>query len=324
VLAADDSAVNREVLSEALARLGIKVTLVENGRAAAEAAAASAFSLVFMDCSMPVMDGYQATRAIRAREAASGTGPVPIIALTAHVAGMHADAWREAGMNATLTKPFTLKSLGRCLEQWLDRSASAVRPDGYGTLKAASAHTPSQEPVAAPSSAAGGTLAAGQAPSVTDAIQDSAPVLDAAVLDEIRAMQDADDDLVGRIAGLYRLHAPAALDRLDTAVTEGSPDKIAETAHALKSLCRNIGAVRLGNRLNEIERNARSGTWHKEQCPLPTLAQELDLVLAGLPGPHASKLKRDTPDRAANAPGAGSGASASPGNARRNASRGAS
>ncbi len=124
ILAADDNAVNREVLAEALGRLGVKLTLVVDGQSAVAAASTGAFDLILMDCSMPGMDGYAATRAIRAREAEAGSSPVPIVALTAHVAGMHAGAWRDAGMNDTLSKPFTLKGLTACLKTWIMRIAA--------------------------------------------------------------------------------------------------------------------------------------------------------------------------------------------------------
>ncbi len=126
VLAADDSAVNREVLLEALGRLGVAAACVENGAEAVAAVEMGGFDLVFMDASMPVMDGFAATRAIRARELAAGSPPVPVIALTAHVVGSRALAWREAGMSDCITKPFTLKSIEACLDKWTVPAAVAA------------------------------------------------------------------------------------------------------------------------------------------------------------------------------------------------------
>ncbi|HEX8662412.1 MAG TPA: ATP-binding protein, partial [Beijerinckiaceae bacterium] len=124
VLVADDSAVNREVACEALSRLGIVPATVEDGRAAVEAVKAQPFDIVLMDGSMPDVDGFQATRLIRAHEAAAGVGRTPVVALTAHVVGAGAEAWREAGMDGVLHKPFTVAKLAECLARWVDPGAA--------------------------------------------------------------------------------------------------------------------------------------------------------------------------------------------------------
>lgn len=254
VLAADDSAVNREVLSEALARLGVKVTLVEDGRQAVEALRRRRFDLVFMDCSMPGMDGYAATRLIRSEEAERGGEHTPVVALTAHVAGNDADAWRKAGMDGYMTKPFTLKSMTACFERWA-------------------------KPAEVRRTAAGAEVAA---PVDADEASPGLMTLNAAALDEVRAMQAPGDDLVGRIAGLYRTHAPAALVNLSQVATEGESSALAEAAHAMKSLCRNIGAERLGAMLDVIERGARADHAPCSREQIAALEAELRHVLARL------------------------------------------
>jgi len=283
VLAADDVATNREVLSEALSRLGVKVTLVEDGQAAVRLAGRRRFDLILMDCSMPVMDGYQATRAIRDEETRSGLGPVPIVALTAHVAGAHANAWREAGMTATLSKPFTLASLRTCLERALGPRPA---PESHSDAPLATEVSGVAASPLPPASLAGLAPPAAADPA-------TAPVLDQAVLADILEMQAAGDDLVGRIADLYRLHAPPAMERLQRALETGDGVRIAETAHALKSLCRNIGAVRLGDVLHEVEGSARQGDVGGAHAAAARLDGQLDLVLDELarfaPGPEAAR-----------------------------------
>ncbi|MFY9292192.1 MAG: ATP-binding protein, partial [Methylorubrum rhodinum] len=116
VLVADDSAVNREVATEALSRLGVlNVTCVEDGAAAVSLSGSETFDLILMDGSMPVLDGFAAAAAIRAREAETGRARVPIVALTAHVVGDGALAWQAAGMDGMLAKPFTLAQLAAVL-----------------------------------------------------------------------------------------------------------------------------------------------------------------------------------------------------------------
>ena len=125
-LVADDNAVNREVALEALAQLNATVVTVENGREAVEAAAANGFDIIFMDGSMPVMDGFDAARAIRAAEANGAR--IPIVALTAHVVGAAAEEWRDAGMDAVVHKPFTVATLARTIEQLLPHLGAGAEP----------------------------------------------------------------------------------------------------------------------------------------------------------------------------------------------------
>ena len=226
VLAADDSPVNREVLMEALRRLDVEVVSVADGAAAVEALEHGAFDLVFMDGSMPVLDGFAATRIIRAREADQGRPPLPIIGLSAHVVGSRSAQWRDAGMSDFIAKPFTLASIRACLQRWLGGGGYVAVADACGVDR----------------SAAGTDL------------------VDPSVLDSIREMQSAEDDLVGRVVALYAEHAPELLRRLVVTVgTGGEPTATAAAAHALKSLCRNVGAVRVGEMCEVLEGRARSG-----------------------------------------------------------------
>jgi two-component system sensor histidine kinase BarA len=255
VLAADDTAVNREVLAEALERLGIRVTLVSDGEEAVEALRDATFDLVFMDCSMPVLDGYAATREIRKLEKAQGRAPAPIVALTAHVAGATATSWRDAGMSDYITKPFTLKTIAATLDKWL---------------------VPSEEiHVHAVTSTAGESL-------VENDLERQAPVLDFTVLDDLRETGGPAGDLVERILALYKCHAPQTLAKLQEAVASGEPERIAETAHALKSMCRNIGAERLSEVLQRIEWDARSGLSDLARAEIARLPHELSQVLKTL------------------------------------------
>lgn len=242
VLAADDSAINREVLTEALTRLQVTVVSVENGQEAKDLVARESFDLVFMDASMPVLDGFQATRAIREAEVAEGRTPVPIVALTAHVVGSRAHEWRDAGMVDCVTKPFTLAAIETCLRKWvpmdrLDASKRRVATDG-ATVEA------------------GGTPKPGPTPASTSAPADRLPTLDPDVLQSIAELAGPANDLTKRLVKLFQQHAPIAMERLRTAMDGGEATAIALAAHAFKSMCRNIGAVALGQLLHEVEEAA--------------------------------------------------------------------
>ena len=102
ILAADDHEVNRRILTLLLEPHGCRLTLVENGAEALDAASTERFDAILMDMQMPVMDGLEATRRIRRGAINGGT---PIIALTANALDVHRSAWDAAGVHAFLTKP---------------------------------------------------------------------------------------------------------------------------------------------------------------------------------------------------------------------------
>jgi two-component system sensor histidine kinase BarA len=252
VLVADDSPVNLEVAREALSRLNIETHCVMDGRAAVEAAMEQhdKVDLILMDGSMPEMDGFAASREIRKLERERGLSPMPIIALTAHVVGAAAEAWRSAEMNGVLHKPFTLKSLtttlsGALIGKSLKSDAAAPGNDVEG---------------------AGGDLA---------------PVLfDEAVLAELAGMS-GQSDFVQKLAQLYADNAPNSLAALRMAQSEASSAEAALAAHALKSMSLNIGAVSVSRLAAQIEAEGRDGTICTEQS-IQMLADAVTASLAWL------------------------------------------
>ena len=118
ILMADDAPANRELVSVLLGGMGLVVDTVENGAEAVEAVRHEAYDLVLMDVHMPVMDGLDAARAIRALGGA--TGKIPIIALTANVGREQVQACLEAGMNGHLAKPIDVSQMARTLSDWLN------------------------------------------------------------------------------------------------------------------------------------------------------------------------------------------------------------
>jgi len=120
ILAADDHEVNRRILTLLLEPHGCRLTLVENGAEALEAALNQPFDAILMDMQMPVMDGLEATRRIRQGAVNGGT---PVIALTANALDVHRAAWDAAGVHAFLTKPIDPVMLARTLAE----ACAAVR-----------------------------------------------------------------------------------------------------------------------------------------------------------------------------------------------------
>jgi signal transduction histidine kinase/DNA-binding response OmpR family regulator len=130
ILLAEDNLVNQEVSVAMLNLLGCTADVAENGRKAVEAAARGGYDLMFMDCQMPQMDGFEATRAIRA----SGQPRVPIVALTAAAMEGDRDLCLAAGMDDFLSKPFTISRLREVLLRWLPEKPR-VEPGTAGSYR---------------------------------------------------------------------------------------------------------------------------------------------------------------------------------------------
>jgi two-component system, sensor histidine kinase and response regulator len=125
VLVVEDNAVNQEVAAGFLENMGCRVVAAPNGSIAVELCASERFDLVLMDCEMPLMDGLEATRRIRARESIEATH-VPIIAVTAHALGEVRDNCLAAGMDDFLVKPFDERQMAELLRRWLSPGAEAA------------------------------------------------------------------------------------------------------------------------------------------------------------------------------------------------------
>ena len=132
ILLVEDHDVNRQLFMRQLERLGYGVEFACDGREAVERVAREPFDLIFMDCRMPVMDGFDATRAIRKAESLTGAH-VPIVAMTASVLTSERAACLAAGMDDYLAKPVVLSDISRMLARWLPETiatAGALSPDG--------------------------------------------------------------------------------------------------------------------------------------------------------------------------------------------------
>ncbi len=127
VLVVEDNAVNQMVASRLLEKCGCRVELAANGRAALEMTGKEAYDIVFMDCLMPVMDGFEATRCIREREERDGTH-LSIVAMTANVSDADREKCLACGMDDFIPKPVMKAELLRALEKYLTPSAPAAAP----------------------------------------------------------------------------------------------------------------------------------------------------------------------------------------------------
>ncbi len=126
ILLAEDNPVNQKLALLQLKKLGYQAEAVDDGRAVVAAVADRAYALVLMDCLMPELDGFAATRAIRDAEARTTRARIPIIAMTANAMQGDREACLQAGMDDYLTKPVKVDALGELLDRWLDDKPIAV------------------------------------------------------------------------------------------------------------------------------------------------------------------------------------------------------
>jgi len=127
ILIVDDNPVNQMVAARAVQSLGYTAEMAAGADQALAAVARDRFDLILMDCHMPGMDGYEASRRIRQEEGSPGR--VPIIAMTADATEEDPDKCLDAGMNDYLSKPVRLASLSEALERWLPSPACAMAED---------------------------------------------------------------------------------------------------------------------------------------------------------------------------------------------------
>ncbi len=121
ILLAEDVDINQMVATELITGLGHSIDVVDNGRLALDALRDKDYDLVLMDCQMPEMDGYSATRRIRSADSGVRDPQVPVIALTAHAMSGDKEKCLAAGMNDYISKPFQIEQLNAMLEHWAGR-----------------------------------------------------------------------------------------------------------------------------------------------------------------------------------------------------------
>ena len=235
VLVAEDNPVNQEVVAEMLELLGCRPTLVDDGRAAIAAAARATFDLVLMDCQMPDVDGFEATRAIRDHEAAHPEGGrLPVIALTANALQGDRDRCLDAGMDDYLGKPFRQAELAELLGRWLPQVAAA-EPAPEATVDPAAFGGPPNP-------------------------RSGAAALDQTALAGLRALEaNGATGLLARAIDKFAGYGVELVEQMAAAVAAGDATGLARAAHSLKSSSANLGAKELAGHCRELEALASAG-----------------------------------------------------------------
>lgn len=268
VLLAEDNPVNQELVKTMLEYFGCRVDAVANGREAVDACHRSAYDLVFMDCQMPEMDGYEAVRLIREREKAAAVHQrTPVVALTAHAFPSDRQRCLDAGMDDYLSKPFRQEHLREITERWLSRKQGST-PGAETGDDAGSPH-----PAALSTAAA---AEGGGPPEQTGPIDDRA-------LELIRALErKGAADLLEKVIDIYLRETPALLQALREAAGRGDVVALRRTAHSLKSGSANLGAACLAELCRELEAAALSGDLARAPQQVAAIETEYGKVLPAL------------------------------------------
>lgn len=248
VLVADDNLINQQVTAGFLEELGCVVRLAGNGEQAVALVREESFDLVLMDCMMPLLDGYDATAAIRQLEAATpARRRIPVVALTA--AALQGDRERclAAGMDDFLTKPLALADLRAKVAQW------------------ASTSTTGPEVVAAPLGARQGRA-----------------VLDQSVLRQLRFPGADGVCMLTKLIATFMATTPDRLTALANAVARRDAGEVGLIAHTLKTSCAWLGAGALSGRFRELEEAAREGDTDSWEPTLAAIQREYRPVVAAL------------------------------------------
>ena len=228
VLVAEDNITNQQVTLGILKRLGLRADAVANGAEVLKALATLPYDLVFMDLQMPVMDGIEATRQIRQRQAPSLNPDLPIIAVTAYAMTGDRERCLTAGMNDYVAKPVSPQALADVLCQWLPLDAEAASQ---------------------PTSASPPVLAVGSAREPAPRVFDQPGFM---------ARMLGDETLAHEILICFLQNLPRQLDTLSDALHAGDASAIASTAHSLKGAAANISAEALRTVADTLEQAARA------------------------------------------------------------------
>lgn len=244
ILVAEDNALNQQVIRGLLEQQGFEVTVVPDGESVVREALSGNYALVLMDVHMPVLDGWAATRAIRAAEPPDRH--VPILAMTARDLEEDAHACREAGMDGYLAKPVRLAELIEILSRYLGTAAvPAPASDGASWMQ---------------------TESAVKHMDVEGALE----------------RLGGDRALLAELAGLFVDEGPRLLAEAEESLARGDAPALQNAAHQLKGLFAQFCAARAREAAWELELEARRADLIAARPRLEALREQLSLVLPEL------------------------------------------
>ncbi|HBA88338.1 MAG TPA: hybrid sensor histidine kinase/response regulator [Geobacter sp.] len=269
ILVAEDNPVNQDVARHMLDLLGCRVEIAENGKEAMAAAGEGRYDLIFMDCQMPQVDGFAATRAIREMEAAQGKERLPIVALTANAIAGDRERCLDAGMDDYLSKPFDLRQLRDVLQRWLPEPGVAAA-DAVGSAGE------DQESGVVPARGEGEAAGDEDAPP---------PVFDYAGL----ANRLGGEDFIGMFVDKYIASTTKLMLQLKEAIGEGDVPDIYLHSHSVKGAAASVGAESMRAIALRMETAAKEGL---DLSGVPGLYADLEQAFAAFSNLAPGAIRR--------------------------------
>jgi signal transduction histidine kinase/HPt (histidine-containing phosphotransfer) domain-containing protein/ActR/RegA family two-component response regulator len=228
ILLVDDNRINQKVELSILDRYGFLADSAANGREALTSLEQKHYDLVLMDCQMPVMDGFEATAAIRTQEGVMRH--TVIIAMTANALQGDREKCLAAGMDDYLAKPVTSNALLRMLAKWFPAPASMP------SLQITEADIP------------------------TEAADPSSLVIDPSKIEFLKELGgEGEENLLHTLVNLFFKDFPEYIKTLQKTIADNDPRQLRESAHAAKGACGNIGLMQLFQTCYELELLGRAG-----------------------------------------------------------------
>ena len=250
ILVVEDSVINQQVAVSMLRKAGYELVVAANGIDALSMLSERDFDLVFMDCQMPELDGFETTRLIRAGQAGEFSRSLPIVAMTANAMVGDRNRCIDAGMDDYIAKPVRKKDFLRMIEKYMHHQ---------NTLN-------SQPEVAGVVAAEG---------------EGSGAVFDE---EDVLRRLDRDELFVREIIRQFNEDVPSQIAGLSQAWTEGDAERIKLLAHTIKGAAATIGAVRLSRHAHEVEKAVVSGGPDAAALLIPLLEQQLGILRIELAG----------------------------------------
>ncbi len=282
LLLVEDNPVNRKVVEKLVSLLGLTHDHAENGEEALQKLSRERFNLVLMDCQMPIMDGYSATRLFREEEALDpDRRRLPIVAMTANAMTGDRERCLASGMDDYLSKPLNRAQLADTLRRWLAKGGPPVdvpKSDREPVLAVVGSGAQSEVEV---DHGALQETASRAAPSA-DSAASEAPSGEPLDRDVVRDLLDVMGNEFADLVRVYLEDTPKTLLRLHEAAMSGNTPELVGPAHSLKSTSANLGALRLSDLARQIEHGARSKTLDDPIRLVLALGQELRRVTHAL------------------------------------------
>jgi len=244
ILVVDDVATNLEVVRRQLQKLGIECEIYQESKKALDAAMARPFAAILVDISMPVIDGIEFTRRLRASEQNRGLH-TPMIAVTGSASTENRQHYLASGLDDCLEKPVMLEQLKRVLEQWLDQSNGAQDSAASGAVDPA-AHKEETRPI------------------------------DLEMLAEILGTDDRSE--LDEILQLFAVHFPPLLETLQACFEKQDRLALRDAAHAAKSAAASAAATNLRSLLEHLEKSAADGEWYSLSAIMEAVHEEFQKV----------------------------------------------